>query len=57
VERINAAVDRLTSASQKLTEAMYRASGAQPDSNGQGGSKPKDDVVDGEFVDAGPGRK
>ncbi len=57
VERINAAVDRLTSASHKLAEAMYRASAAPSGGNGQGGSKPQDDVVDAEFVDAGPGRK
>jgi molecular chaperone DnaK len=56
-DRITAAVDRLTAASHKLAEAMYRASGAQPGSNGRGGSKPKDDVVDAEFVDVGGDKK
>jgi molecular chaperone DnaK len=54
-EKLNAATDRLTQASHKLAEAMYKAS--QP---GEGGStpppppgpdKPKEDVVDAEFVD------
>jgi molecular chaperone DnaK len=64
-EKLNAATDRLTQASHKLAEAMYKASsqpggqpggpgadGAGPGSNGQGGGeKPKEDVVDAEFVD------
>jgi molecular chaperone DnaK len=64
-EKLNAATDRLTQASHKLAEAMYKASsqpggqhggpgadGAAPGSNGQGGGeKPKEDVVDAEFVD------
>jgi molecular chaperone DnaK len=63
-EKLNAATDRLTQASHKLAEAMYKATAAQPGGGaapqggpdgapgGQtGGSKPKDDVVDAEFVD------
>jgi molecular chaperone DnaK len=58
---INAAVDKLTSASHKLAEAMYKAASAQP--GGQAGPQPgagpkpagsadgKDNVVDAEFVD------
>jgi molecular chaperone DnaK len=68
LEKIVAATDKLTTASHKLAEAMYRAQsapdggtaegpqggphpgGAQP--NGQAGQeKPKDNVVDAEFVD------
>jgi molecular chaperone DnaK len=60
---INAATDRLTTASHKLAEAMYKASsgpgaaGAAPGGDGAGpapgadGGKKKDDVVDAEFVD------
>jgi molecular chaperone DnaK len=55
-EKLNAATDRLTQASHKLAEAMYNAnnSGAQ---GAQGAppppqdDKPKEDVVDAEFVD------
>jgi molecular chaperone DnaK len=59
-EKINAAVDRLTTASHKLAEAMYKSTsqpGAQqgptdgqpkPDDKGDKG---KDNVVDAEFVD------
>jgi molecular chaperone DnaK len=64
---LNAAVDKLTQASHKLAEAMYRAS-AQPGQQGPGqqapgagpgdgrgtgpgGPKKGDDVVDAEFVD------
>jgi molecular chaperone DnaK len=60
-DRINAAVDKLTSASHKLAEAMYKASsqpgGQTPGDDGQGPSqggdqgKGKDNVVDAEFVD------
>jgi molecular chaperone DnaK len=62
-DKLNAATDRLTQASHKLAEAMYKASsqpGAQgsPAGDGQapggqqpGGDKPKEDVVDAEFVD------
>ena len=59
--KINSAVDRLTSASHKLAEAMYK-SAAPPPGGGPGapgpdagpdpGKKPdKDNVVDAEFVD------
>jgi molecular chaperone DnaK len=64
VEEINKAVDTLTQASHKLAEAMYKTSspgstqpptGAPPqDGAGASGSateKPKDNVVDAEFVD------
>jgi len=63
VEQINQAVDKLTQASHKLAEAMYAAAGpagggpgATPGADGSGpqpggGAKPKDDVVDAEFVD------
>jgi molecular chaperone DnaK len=58
--RINTAIDRLTAASHKLAEAMYKASaqpGAQaPLSNGADHGKKdggKDNVVDAEFVDVG----
>ena len=65
-DRINSAVDRLTAASHKLAEAMYKASsqpGGPPPSGGPSGDggpgagdeggkgKGKDDVVDAEFVD------
>ncbi len=59
--KLNAATDRLTQASHKLAEAMYKASsqpGAAPADGPQagpgttgGGQKPKDDVMDAEFVD------
>ena len=58
--RINAAVDRLTTASHKLAEAMYKASAQQPGGApppggdagpGDQGKKDKDNVVDAEFVD------
>jgi molecular chaperone DnaK len=59
-EQLNAATDRLTQASHKLAEAMYKASSGTPEgqAGGQqagggapGGDKPKEDVVDAEFVD------
>src|SRR5580693_2375860 len=57
-EKLNAATDRLTQASHKLAEAMYKASSqpGAPPADGQGapppnGDKPKEDVVDAEFVD------
>jgi len=58
-DKINAAVDRLTTASHKLAEAMYKSAsqpGAQPPpADGQPKSeekdKGKDNVVDAEFVD------
>ena len=64
LEAINSATDKLTTASHKLAEAMYKTSasdggaangaapGAGPETNGaHAGSQPKDDVVDAEFVD------
>jgi molecular chaperone DnaK len=65
VDEINKAVDALTQASHKLAEAMYKASSATPpppaaeaSSQGPAGDgakpseeKPKDNVVDAEFVD------
>jgi molecular chaperone DnaK len=53
-DKLNAATDKLTQASHKLAEAMYKAS--QPGSGPQGAppppsDKPKEDVVDAEFVD------
>ena len=58
VEEINKAVDTLTQASHKLAEAMYKASSTPPQNPPPGAgptpgaeSKPKDDVVDAEFVD------
>ena len=66
--KLNAATDKLTQASHKLAEAMYKAS--QPGASGAAGAagaggngaaggpdssqKPKDDVVDAEFVDVDP---
>jgi molecular chaperone DnaK len=69
VEDINKAVDGLTKASHKLAEAMYKSTstpppGAQPGADGAGApgndagaSKPKDNVVDAEFVDVEDKRK
>jgi molecular chaperone DnaK len=63
IDRINQATSKLETASHKLAEAMYKASsqpggtpgqgGPGADSNGAGAgeSKPKDNVVDAEFVD------
>jgi molecular chaperone DnaK len=62
VEEINKAVDNLTQASHKLAEAMYKtASTTPPPADGAGAGaaggatgsteKPKDNVVDAEFVD------
>jgi molecular chaperone DnaK len=55
---INAAVDRLTTASHKLAEAMYKSTSGQQPPTGDGqqpppsGDQPKgDNVVDAEFVD------
>jgi molecular chaperone DnaK len=59
-ERTNAAVDRLTAASHKLAEAMYKNASTQqaggPPPPGSDGGQPKDgngkdNVVDAEFVD------
>ncbi len=68
IDEINKAVDNLTSASHKLAEAMYKSSagagaGAQqaPGADGAGASqqqeKPKDNVVDAEFVDVDDKKK
>jgi molecular chaperone DnaK len=61
VEQINKAVDSLTQASHKLAEAMYKTASASgpggppPGGDGAGPSagseKPKENVVDAEFVD------
>ncbi len=61
IDRINQATSKLETASHKLAEAMYKASsqpggtppqgGAGAGGNGAGETKPKDDVVDAEFVD------
>jgi molecular chaperone DnaK len=64
LEKINAATDKLTTASHKLAEAMYKSqaaaggngAGAQTGAGAgttgaQAGEKPKDNVVDAEFVD------
>jgi len=62
VDRINQATSKLETASHKLAEAMYKSASQTPGAGGgaQGGSadgaasgesKPKDDVVDAEFVD------
>jgi molecular chaperone DnaK len=63
VEEINKAVDTLTQASHKLAEAMYKASSSGPQTPPADGgaphteSKPKDDVVDAEFVDVDEKKK
>ncbi len=60
IDRINQATSKLETASHKLAEAMYKASSqpsgqpGAPSGDGQapgGESKPKDNVVDAEFVD------
>jgi molecular chaperone DnaK len=67
-DKLNAATDKLTQASHKLAEAMYKASsqpGSQPgaqgappnDGAGPGPDKPKEDVVDAEFVDVDDNKK
>jgi molecular chaperone DnaK len=72
LEQINAATDKLTTASHKLAEAMYKAS--SPGTGGQPGGEPppgdgaagggekkdgekKDNVVDAEFVDVDDKKK
>ena len=57
-ERINAAREKLESASHRLAEAMYRSTagaqtqgGPQGDAGAQQQQKPKENVVDAEFVD------
>jgi molecular chaperone DnaK len=63
VEEISKATDNLTQASHKLAEAMYKTSATPPGGGdgaaspppgagaGASGEKPKDNVVDAEFVD------
>ena len=62
IDHINQATSKLETASHKLAEAMYKASSQQPGGGPQQGStgagngaageeKPKDNVVDAEFVD------
>jgi molecular chaperone DnaK len=58
-EKLNAATDKLTAASHKLAEAMYKASSSTTpppagDAEAPKHEKPKDDVVDAEFVDVDP---
>jgi len=65
-DKIQAAMDNLTKSSHKLAEAMYKAASPEPgpggpgagsgpsadgDGAGPGSEKPKDNVVDAEFVD------
>jgi molecular chaperone DnaK len=64
-DRINKAADALTQASHRVAEAMYKgaAPGGQPggggstDGGAQSGSKPQDDVIDAEYVDADEKKK
>ncbi|MBV9763937.1 MAG: molecular chaperone DnaK [Acidobacteriaceae bacterium] len=64
LDKITSATDKLTSASHKLAEAMYKSqsttgngagaapgAGAETGAGTQAGEKPKDNVVDAEFVD------
>jgi molecular chaperone DnaK len=64
LDKINSATDKLTTASHKLAEAMYKAQSTTPGQNGAApgagtpagdappeAEKPKDNVVDAEFVD------
>jgi molecular chaperone DnaK len=61
IDRINQATSKLETASHKLAEAMYKSASQTPPGPGAPGgdgqgpaageSKPKDDVVDAEFVD------
>jgi molecular chaperone DnaK len=68
LDEINSATDRLTQASHKLAEAMYRTAGTeaggQPGGGAPGGDgstrpeeKPQDNVVDAEFVDVDDQKK
>jgi len=63
-EKLNAATDKLTEASHKLAEAMYKSSSTPPTGGADGAGqaeghqeKPKDDVVDAEFVDVDDKKK
>jgi molecular chaperone DnaK len=64
LDKITSATDKLTTASHKLAEAMYKSSSTPPNGGGPtpgagapgagptgGAEKPKDNVVDAEFVD------
>jgi molecular chaperone DnaK len=62
LDKITSATDKLTTASHKLAEAMYKSSSTPPNGSaggpgpnepgqGAGPEKPKDNVVDAEFVD------
>jgi molecular chaperone DnaK len=62
--KINAAADKLTQASHKLAEAMYRATSQPPGQGAPGAAAeepkpetPKDNVVDAEFVDVDEKKK
>jgi molecular chaperone DnaK len=62
--KINAAADKLTQASHKLAEAMYRATSQPPGQGAPGAAAeepkpetPKDNVVDAEFVDVDDKKK
>ncbi len=63
VEEINSTTDALTQASHKLAEAMYKASSTPPPQGGTApgaepaAEKPKDNVVDAEFVDVDDKKK
>jgi molecular chaperone DnaK len=70
VANLNAAMDKLNTASHKLAEAMYRASAQQPGGGGEAAAgdgakgpqdqqakKDKDNVVDAEFVDVDENKK
>jgi len=65
IDRINAAVDKLTQTSHKLAEAMYKATAQQPGSSTSGAqaggqkakAEQKDNVVDAEFVDVDDKKK
>jgi molecular chaperone DnaK len=63
IDRINSATDRLTRASHKLAEAMYRATTAQQTGGGAAREtsrekeKEKETVVDAEFVDVDDKKK
>jgi molecular chaperone DnaK len=62
-ERINAATDKLTQASHKLAEAMYKTASQPSGGAGAGAPEepkaeaPKDNVVDAEFVDVDEKKK
>jgi molecular chaperone DnaK len=59
VDAINAAAEKLSQASMKIGEAMYKAEQAspQPEAGPTGSSKPDDKVVDAEFEEIDPKKK